>query len=222
MIVTAFADQKDEYHDLFDQMFRLRARQFSERRRWRVTVKGGKEIDQFDDLNPIYICAVNEDGRLIASLRLLPSVGPHMLADVFPEVMNGKDFIRRHDVWESSRFCVDTFATTGFGPDGIHRATKEVLFGLFDLAQKMGITKIVSVYDLSVERILRRSGCQFKRLGPPHKFNNSYTVGGLFDVTTKVVDALRPTKSVLHATQFQPNAEGRNRNLLTRSVEPSR
>ncbi len=177
MIVTAYANQINEYADLFDQMYRLRARQFWNRRGWRVNVVDRKEIGRFDELNPLYVCTVDSDSQLLASLRLLPSVGPHMLSDVFPEVMNGKPIIRDMRIWESSRFCVDTRAIANFGPEGLHQATHEVLFGLFDLAEREGLTHIVSVYDVFVERILHRAGCKFERLGQPCLYDNHvYTI----------------------------------------------
>lgn len=89
---------------LVDQMHVLRARQFFDRRGWNVEVRGGRETDGFDLLDPIYILVASEAGRLLASLRILPTSGPHMLADVFPEVMGGQDPIRSPSVWESSRF----------------------------------------------------------------------------------------------------------------------
>ena len=90
MLVVAQEAERSAFGDLFDQMYQLRARQFGLRRGWRVEVKDGRERDRFDDLNPLYICVASEEGKLLASLRLLPTTGPHMLSDVFPEVMGEK------------------------------------------------------------------------------------------------------------------------------------
>lgn len=190
MLVVSHANDMSAPAHIFDQMYALRARQFSQRRGWRVNVTNGMEIDQFDDMNPLYICVVDESEQLLASLRLLPTTGPHMLSDVFPEVMGGAGIVRHQLIWESSRFCVDTEAARQFGPDGINFITREILSGLFKTALDAGMENVISVYDVFVERILKRSGCSFERLGPVVSYDDLKTVGGLFEVSEDVVAAL--------------------------------
>ncbi len=190
MLLVAHAEEKNTYSDIFKQMYQLRARQFSQRRGWRVEVTGGLEIDRFDDMNPLYICVVSEEQKLLASLRLLPTTGPHMLSDVFPEVMGDAGIVRHPLIWESSRFCVDTEAAREFGADGINTITRKILAGLFETANNAGMQNVISVYDIFVERILRRSDCSFERLGPVVKYDDLSTVGGLFEVSTDVISAI--------------------------------
>jgi len=188
MILTAFEADRDDHADIFEQMYRLRARLFSG---WRVTVQNGLEKDRFDEMNPLYVCVVSEAGQLLASLRLLPTTGPHMLSDVFPDVVGEAGIIRHPLILESSRFCIDTRAATGFGSEGINLVTRELLHGLFSTARAAGMKNIISVYDVYVERILRRAGCDFDRLGPVVKYDDLRTVGGLFSVTDLVVENVR-------------------------------
>lgn len=190
MIIIANGADDPKKSVILDQMYRLRARQFSSRRGWRVVVEEQCEVDAFDQLIPIYVCLVMND-RLVASLRLLPTIGPHMLADVFPETMGLGSPIRDPRVWESSRFCVDTDVTRAFGDDGINIATRAVLAGLFQMAGALGLKNVVSVYDVFVERILRRAGCRFKRLGPIVRYDDLKTVAGLFEVAPDVVSEIQ-------------------------------
>lgn len=191
MLVVAHEAERSTFGDLFDQMYQLRARQFALRRGWRVEVNDGRERDRFDDLNPLYICVASEEGQLLASLRLLPTTGPHMLSDVFPEVMGEAGVIRHPLILESSRFCVDTEASRAFYGDGINLVTREILSGLFSTALSAGMQNIISVYDVYVERILQRAGCRFDRLGPVHLYDDLKTVGGLFEVSEEVIAALQ-------------------------------
>lgn len=190
MILTAYQNEKNTHSDIFEQMYMLRAQQFAVRRGWRVVVKNGLEKDCFDKMNPLYICVISEERRLLASLRLLPTTGPHMLSDVFPEVMGESGIVRHPLILESSRFCVNTKAAAEFGDEGINLVTRELLYGLFSTAKAAGVKNIISVYDVFVERILRRAGCEFDRLGPVHKYDDLRTVGGLFEVSDKVIDAV--------------------------------
>jgi acyl homoserine lactone synthase len=191
MIIIAHEMERSSHESLFDQMYQLRARQFGLRRGWRVEVVDGRERDRFDDLNPLYVCVATQSGQLLASLRLLPTTGPHMLSDVFPEVMGEAGIIRHPLILESSRFCVDTEASRTFQGDGINEVTRELLHGLFSTALNAGMQNIISVYDVFVEKVLIRAGCRMERLGPVQRYDDLRTVGGLFEVSEEVVSALK-------------------------------
>lgn len=203
MIIAVHGHEIEDHESLFEQMFRLRARSFDERRKWSVEVKDGLEIDRFDEMNPLYVMSISPNGDLLASLRLLPSTGPHMLSDVFPETMTGAPIIRHPLIWESSRFCVDTDAIARQTAAGLHTNTGEILLGLFEVAQQNAVENIVSVYDVLVERILRRAGCSFERLGEPFAYDGLYTVAGFSPVSNDVIQKIR-IKSEIEGDIFSP------------------
>lgn len=176
---------------LLDQMYRFRARAFRDRRGWKVNVEDDREIDRFDSLNVAYFIVSDEAGGHIASLRLLPTTGPYMMAEVFPEVLGDLRPYKSSGIWESSRFCVDTHAARAFGSDGVNLATRLLLHGMFSAALAMGIENVVSVYDIYVEKILRRAGCIFTRIGPVVKYDHGLrTTAGLFEVSERAVHNL--------------------------------
>jgi acyl homoserine lactone synthase len=73
-----------------DAMLRNRAEAFSDRLGWEVVVKDGYEQDRFDEANPLYVVSVDPDTEQYwGSLRLLPTTGPNMLRDVFPQLLDG-------------------------------------------------------------------------------------------------------------------------------------
>ncbi len=153
--------------DLLDQMFLMRARAFKVRRRWSVEIKDGLERDGFDDCAPQYLLA-HADGILLGSLRILPSTGPTMIADVFPEILDGQNIPTGPHIAEVSRLCIDPLVimdkTDTATPNAITRAMLSALFA------KMGHTQVqtlVAVHDLMVERILRQAGWPPQRLGRP-------------------------------------------------------
>ena len=83
-------------------MFRSRAETFSGRLGWEVIVKNGYERDRFDDLNPLYLVSVDpETEEYWGSLRLLPTTGPNMLRDVFPQLLGEGEQIVDATIWES-------------------------------------------------------------------------------------------------------------------------
>src|SRR5882757_5318806 len=94
--------------DLLAAMFRLRRRVFKERLDWTVSVSGDLELDVYDALNPTYLVMLSGKRQVVGCVRLLPTTGPNMLADTFPDLLTGLKPPRSSRVLESSRFCVDT------------------------------------------------------------------------------------------------------------------
>ncbi|MBB3233142.1 acyl-homoserine-lactone synthase [Halomonas stenophila] len=202
MIMFGYADNlRRTQSDLVEQMYILRAKTFFERRGWSVEVKDNKEIDRFDAMNPLYVMSISPRGKLLASLRLLPTTGPHMLSEVFPETMAGAGIIRHPLILESSRFCVDSAAANNYMNTGLNTVTGELLVGLFEIAMKAAQVNVVSVYDLFVERILRRAGCRFDRLGEPFVYDGLKTVAGIFEVSQVTIDSIRQ-RTDIHGDVF--------------------
>ncbi|MBY3027065.1 acyl-homoserine-lactone synthase, partial [Rhizobium leguminosarum] len=103
--------------------YQLRARVFSDRLGWEVDVTAGRESDRFDALRPTYVLAVAETGELAGCARLLPSLGPTMVADVFPSLLPNGQLNAHAAMIEGSRFCVDTALAEGRGDGSVHEAT---------------------------------------------------------------------------------------------------
>ncbi len=158
MIIVIDALNRDRFEALIDEMFRLRARVFGDRLGWDIQVKDGREIDEFDALDPAYLVGLDDDGHVVSSARLLQTTGPHMLADVFSSILDGEPPPRSSRLWESSRFCVDTQRLKAKGGlKGISHATCEILIGGNDYAVMAGISDIVTVVDPIMDRVLKRS-----------------------------------------------------------------
>lgn len=95
-------------------MFRLRYEVFHERLGWKVNTHDRMEIDQFDELERAhYILARSPQQGVDACWRILPTLGPNMLRDVFPELLHGQPAPAAADVWELSRFALATDRLNG-------------------------------------------------------------------------------------------------------------
>jgi N-acyl-L-homoserine lactone synthetase len=91
---------------LLDAMFRDRKRVFVDFRRWDVPVIDGEfEVDQFDGPRTVYCVATDARGEHHGSIRLLPTDGPHILGDLFPELCDGV-IPTGPDIWELTRACL--------------------------------------------------------------------------------------------------------------------
>ncbi|MDH4440748.1 MAG: acyl-homoserine-lactone synthase [Rhizobium sp.] len=194
MQVLAFsAPRTIQEANLLHLHYQLRARVFSERLGWEVDVSAGCESDGFDALRPTYVLAIAETGQLAGCARLLPSLGPTMVADVFPSLLADGQLIGHAAVIESSRFCVDTTLAEGRGDGSIHEATLTMFAGIIEWCFANGYTEIVTVTDLRFERILARVGWPLQRLGEPKKIGVTMAAAGLLPANAETFFRLRPS-----------------------------
>lgn len=164
--------------DILDSMYRLRSRAFAERLGWEVTSVAGREIDTFDDLDPTYMIVRDtfEPKRALGCWRLLPTTGPYMMRDVFPELLGGAEAPRDAHVWEISRYAVapaTRTATRGFGFGDVSIAMWR---NLFAFARRAGIDAYVAVTTVAVERLVARLGLTIERYGPPRQIGCELSV----------------------------------------------
>jgi acyl homoserine lactone synthase len=127
MILVIDALNKDTFGPILDDMYQLRARVFSDRMGWDVNITNGREIDEFDEQQPAYIVQLDDDMKVTGCARLLQTTGPHMLSDVFNDILCGEPPLRSALMWESTRFCV---ARDRFERD---QGTKSIGYAAFGL-----------------------------------------------------------------------------------------
>jgi acyl homoserine lactone synthase len=198
--------------DELDQMFRLRKRVFADRLGWNVSVYGEYEIDSYDMLKPLYVLSMDDQGkRVLGSLRLLPTTGPNMLADTFLELMPDNKPYRSSTVWESSRYCVDTEVVAQdaqgmAGSRGLHYATTELLLALCEVGMVAGLTFIVTVIDLRMERVLRRINCMGERIGAPKKYGDVMALAGLWETSPEMLQQLREASGISDSVLENPQS----------------
>ena len=106
MIQIVTADNQRLFAEAMDQAFRLRHRVFVEEKGWMDLARpDGREIDQFDDGRALHMLYL-QDGRVLGYQRMLPTLTPHLLSDVLPELCEGERPVGAH-IWEWTRYCVE-------------------------------------------------------------------------------------------------------------------
>lgn len=193
MIIVIDALNKDRFNDVLDDMFQLRARVFQDRMGWDVHVENGREIDMFDSLDPAYVVSLDSGLRVVGCLRLLQTTGPHMLADVFSEILDGEPPLRSANLWESTRFCVDTARLKDNGvTNAISQVTCEVMIGALEYTIEAGISDVVTVIDPIMNRVLKRSdNGPYDYIGTPKPFGKVTAMAGLLDCTPERLGRVR-------------------------------
>ena len=156
-------------------MFAARKEVFVDLLKWDVPVLAGRyEVDQFDDEHAHYLVLATEGAGHLGSARLLPTVRPHILDSLYPELC--EDAPPRSDtIYEITRFCLDR------GLDARTRRTVRdtLVVALADHAIAHGLTAYTAIAEMGWLQQILAFGWRCMPLGLPQ------TVGG------KQVGALR-------------------------------
>ena len=180
-----------QFAETLVEMHRLRYRVFKLRMAWDVQTSGDMEIDDFDALHPAYLTQLSDNGQVQGSVRLLPTLGPTMLCDTFPALLEGQPAPSTPLVWESSRFAIDVAADAPKGDHGITRAAYELFAGMVEFGLSRQLTDIVTVTDVRMERILRRASWPLRRIGNPSAIGNTLAVAGYLEISRDTLVTLR-------------------------------
>ncbi|MGV2290716.1 acyl-homoserine-lactone synthase [Trinickia sp. YCB016] len=169
------------------QMYRLRAKVFRDRMKWNVAILSGMEIDGYDALSPHYMLVHGSSNELRGCWRVLPTEGPYMLKDTFPELLHGHPTPEDPRVWELSRFAIESDSEERFAfGDLALDAMREIV----KFADRMGIVSYVTVTTTSVERLLKRTGIDMHRFGPPMRIGVENTVALTIEMSEQTHRAL--------------------------------
>lgn len=189
MQVSTHVPQKTP-SDCLDAMFRLRYEVFHEKLGWEVETSDGMERDRFDELPQVtYILGQGEQGGVDACWRLLPTTGPYMLKDTFPELLHGQPAPVGPETWELSRFAVATARTAtdnaAFGPISMALMRESARFAI-----ERGITRYVTVTTPPMERMLRQQGLHVHRMGPSIRIGVAAAVALIIEVDHQTLSAV--------------------------------
>jgi acyl homoserine lactone synthase len=142
---------------------------FVERLKWDLETPDALERDQFDRPDTVYVATRDDEGAIIGCARLLSTTKPYLLAEVFPELLNGAAAPCSADVWELSRFAaIDLKAPQSTSQGQLSSpAALELLREAMKCAAAQGAKRLITTSPLGIERLLRRAGVNAHRAGPP-------------------------------------------------------
>lgn len=138
---------------------------FIERLGWQLAVDDGKERDQFDHPETLYVMTRLPDDTICGCARLLPTTEPYLLSEVFPHLLSGAPVPHSRDVWELSRFAAATIDPDSSVDAAVN--TRCLLAAAVKVASEHGARRLITVSPLGIERLLHRMGVHAHRAGPP-------------------------------------------------------
>ena len=160
MIKYIYGDALNAFPKLRDSMFRDRAYQFKERLGWDVNVsEEGFEMDEYDDLNPLYMIYELPDGTHGGSMRNLPTTSNTMINDHFLELTDGVE-ISSPLIWETTRFCLSPRVGKL-----ANRVAASVCLAGCEAGIRWALDSSVGVFDARMVHIYKRLGWEPEILG---------------------------------------------------------
>jgi len=183
MIEIVTAENRHKFAEQLEQAYRLRHAVFVDEMKWEELRKpDGREIDQFDDDRALHMLYLR-DGTVLGYQRMLPTIRPHLLSEVMPELCE-VDRPVGPDVWEWTRYCVARpHRERGRALSPIANA---LLSGIVEWGLESGVDKII--IEMEPIWLLRLVQLHFRvtPLGLPARIGPSDIVAvvAAFDVRT--------------------------------------
>ena len=112
-----------------------------------------------------------EEGRYVGIARLLPTVQPYLLGEIFPQLMGDAPLPSHDEVWELSRFAAIDFQSNVLSGPFSSPTTVGLLKAVQSCALRHGVSHLITVSPLGIERLLRKLGFPTHRAGPPQIIN---------------------------------------------------
>jgi acyl homoserine lactone synthase len=191
-ILLAKADDHVLDRETLDAMFRFRHKVFYERLGWDVPIHDGIERDGYDELNPVYLVAKNQDGVIEGCWRLLPTTGPYMLKNTFAQLLCGEEAPHDASIWEMSRLAVLPSGSQERIQVTLNAITFDLIRSVYIFSLQNNIQRYVLVTSVAVERLLKRVGFPIYRLGnyKPQYVGKVLTVACCVDINEKFRQAV--------------------------------
>lgn len=167
-------------------MFEARKRVFVDMLGWQVPViNDAFEIDQFDGPHAAYIVIGGPDGSHRASARLLPTLRPHILANLFPALCS-EIIPSRGDIWEITRFCIEPKL------DRRERRTarNELVSAIARHSVSSGIASYTAVAVPGWFRQIAQFGWRCRALGPVKRIGEEDLIAMRIDINTDTIERL--------------------------------
>jgi acyl homoserine lactone synthase len=163
------AGTADEWSShVYPQVLRYRHRIFVDGLGWDIPRSDGMESDQFDREDTIHVVAHDSAGEVRAYSRLLPTMKPYLLQEIFPQLMDGQCLPRSEDTWELSRFTAQDSHAGTLSPHFVFSPMAvELLHYSVAAAAMRGARNLMFAGSPGMAILMARAGFNIQRMGSP-------------------------------------------------------
>ncbi|HEX2653234.1 MAG TPA: acyl-homoserine-lactone synthase [Xanthobacteraceae bacterium] len=184
------------YERELDEHHQIRHRIYIEELRWRgLTPRADlREYDQFDIPEAVYLLGIDK-GRVVGGLRLLPTTGSHLIADVFSRFASERGVPRQIDIAEWTRIFVVPERREEHGGS---KVGSTVIASMIEYALQEGLSGIsVFMNTFWLPKFLKY-GWRVRPLGMPDVHDDEWLIAVLIDVTPQALAGIRSACGLEH------------------------
>ena len=188
MVHVITAHNSHLYEAELDACFRLRHEIFVEERKWHALRRAdGRERDQFDTRHTVHFAVIRQ-GEVVGYARMLPTTRPHLLSDVYPQLVDGGRVPRGADIFEWTRHCV---ARKCRGRTPLNPTEREIILGIFEYCVANGITQITGQGSPAWITRMLEMGLDVTPLGYPQQLDGEQVVAMIAQVDERTLKRAR-------------------------------
>jgi acyl homoserine lactone synthase len=189
MTTIATGDSEQLSVHVMSLMHEYRHSVFVKRLGWSLPLPEGVERDEYDTPEAKYLISRDASERVTACARLLPTTNAYMLPELFPQLLGDCATPRDSGIWELSRFATTVRKTREGRVLGLSRPTLEFLDAVFEFARRNGVSRLILVTSIGIERLMLRAGLLVHRVAPPAMIDGNPCVSVFIDVPDMEADA---------------------------------
>ncbi|MDY8110741.1 acyl-homoserine-lactone synthase [Fulvimarina sp. 2208YS6-2-32] len=211
-VVAIDADNRSKFNAELDQHFRLRADIFVGELQWTdLTVKDGREYDQFDHRDAVYILAINAGEGVVGGLRLLPTQRPTLMSEIFPQAANMADMPTGPNVYEWTRF----FVVPHWRGEGRQSPVSGILFcGLFEYLLREQIETVRCIGETWWMPRFIGFGMSPRPLGIPIRHDRWSLTAFSFEPSHQALASLRKVHGIEHSVLATDRGDARKGDIV--------
>jgi acyl-homoserine lactone synthase len=193
MIHVVTSANRGLYRDELQEHFRIRHDIYVGERGWTALERAdGLERDQFDTDDAVYILGI-DGGRVVGGSRLVPTVKPHLLADIFPHLAAQRGVPRDPAIFEWTRIFVIKERREGRNSG---RTAGSIMCGLLEHCLDQGVSGLTAIIETWWLPRFHDMGWTLHPLGLPDLIDGSWTVAVMMPIDEATLDSTRAFHSI--------------------------
>jgi acyl-homoserine lactone synthase len=205
MLHVVTAENRSLYEPQVEESFLIRHKIYVEERGWRDLERPDRrEVDQFDNDDAIYLLALDErTRRVVGGSRLIPTLKPHLMSDVFPQLASVRQLPRSRDIYEWTRFYVISERRE---PHAISDVACTIMCGVQEYCLANGVAHLSIVTEPFWIPRFARLGWNPMPLGLPTNWQGMDVVGITVDITESALLQTRQVRDFSQSVLVHENA----------------
>lgn len=182
MIHVVSSANQHIYARELDQMFRMRHVFYVEGHGWKDLVShDGRETDEFDDLDAVYLLSIDAWGDVAASVRLNPTSGPTLLGKF--SAWSDEPLPEGQDVWDISRWIAAPQHRRGEKSRWATNHQRELMIGILEFCESRGVSRLTMLAEHRLAERMGAYGWPVRFLGEPRAYEGGKGVAVAAEIT---------------------------------------